>query len=272
MRFPLSTASALGLALALALAATDAGAEMVTLNPSKDNTLVQIQQGSTELSNGQGDIFVGRTNQNGQGPSTISIRRGLVRFDVAGAVPAGAVVTSASLTMWDVRGLNGSQTIGLHRALADWGEGASFFNGGVGGPAEAGDATWFSRFYDAANPSQGPAWTNPGGDFDPTVSGSAVVTEHPSDVEAAFTWTGAGMVADVQGWLDDPSGNFGWLLLGNEAMGQTAKRFRSGEAAPAFVPTLTILFRLVPEPGALALTLIGGLGAAAAARRPRRGS
>ena len=37
------------------------------------------------------------------------------------------------------------------------------------------------------------------------------------------------MLADVQKWLDDPSSNFGWLLLGDETKSRTTKRFDSSE-------------------------------------------
>jgi len=64
-------------------------AQTVELTPSKTNTLIQVTSsaGSAQLSNGQGDIYVGRTNQDGQGPATISIRRGLMAFDIADNVP-----------------------------------------------------------------------------------------------------------------------------------------------------------------------------------------
>jgi hypothetical protein len=265
-----TTAAGFGLALALA---TAAAADMVVINPTQDNTLIQVQAGSPQLSNGLGDIFTGRTNQDGSGPPTTSIRRGLTLFDIAGNVPAGATITDVTLTMWDVRGLNGAQTIGLHRVLADWGQGTSFFNGGVGGPAAQNDATWFARFYDASNPAMSPAWTTPGGDFDPTVSGTTVVTDHPSSTEMAFSWLGSAnpqMVADVQSWLDDPASNFGWLLQGDESTGQTAKRFNSVEAAAAFRPTLAITFTAVPEPGTSTLAAIGSVLALAARRRLAR--
>ncbi|MDR3619165.1 MAG: DNRLRE domain-containing protein [Paludisphaera borealis] len=268
----LTVASALFLGIAGA-----ASAGSVTLYSSLDNTLVQVQPGSTQLSNGQGDIFVGRTNQDGQGPATISTRRGVIAFDVAGAIAAGSIITDVTLTMWDVRGLNGSVQIDLHRVLASWGEGSSFFNGGVGGPAADGDATWLSRFYNAADPASSPAWSTPGGDFDSTVSGSAIVTEHASDVEKAFSWLGSSnsqMIADVQKWLDDPTSNFGWLLQGDESKGQTAKRFRSGEADLAFRPTLTITYEsaavAVPEPGSLVMAVTGGAVLSAFAARRRR--
>jgi hypothetical protein len=51
------------------------------------------------------------------------------------------------------------------------------------------------------------------------------------------------MIADVQGWLDDTSTNFGWLLRGSEAGLQTAKRFDSREVSnPSNRPELTIEF------------------------------
>ena len=51
------------------------------------------------------------------------------------------------------------------------------------------------------------------------------------------------MVADVQAWLDDPSGNFGWIVVGNEAKNQTAKRFDSKEGGTtANRPVLTVTF------------------------------
>lgn len=264
---------ALGIGVFLA-SASAATADFVTVYASKQNSLVQVQPGSPQLSNGQGDIFVGRTAQDGQGPATISIRRGLIDFDIAGNIPKGSIITGVTLTMWDVRGLNGAQTIGLHRVLDDWGQGSSFFNGGVGGPAAQNDATWFARFYDASNPAKSTLWNNPGGDFSSTVSGTTVVSNHPSDVDKAFSWMGStnpGMIADVQSWLNNPSANFGWLLEGNEAMGQTAKRFYSAEGSDAdFRPTLLITFQAAPEPSSLMLAAVGGVALALFRRRPFR--
>src|SRR4030095_14498372 len=46
------------------------------------------------------------------------------------------------------------------------------------------------------------------------------------------------MRADVQSWLNDSSINFGWLMLGDESTGSTAKRFDTRESANP--PVLTI--------------------------------
>jgi spore coat protein A len=37
------------------------------------------------------------------------------------------------------------------------------------------------------------------------------------------------MVADVQGWLDNPSQNFGWIVIGDEGQNETAKQFATRE-------------------------------------------
>jgi hypothetical protein len=49
------------------------------------------------------------------------------------------------------------------------------------------------------------------------------------------------MVTNVQGWLDTPSSNFGWLVLGDETASASAKSFDSRESTMAANrPALTI--------------------------------
>ena len=77
---------------------------------------------------------------------------------------------------------------------------------GKGDDSEPNDATWIHTFY------PGSFWTTPGGDFDATASGSTSV-----DGEGSYSWgSTAQMVADVQGWLDTPANNHGWILIGPE--------------------------------------------------------
>ncbi|MFO0945162.1 MAG: DNRLRE domain-containing protein [Planctomycetota bacterium] len=235
-----------------------AHADMVDLHPSKDNTLIQQSNPMNQLSNGQGDIFVGRTNQDGQGIATISIRRGLIAFDIASVIPAGSIIQSVSLTLRDVMGLNGDPTVRLHRVSKDWGEGSSFFSGGVGAPAASGDATWLYTYYNSLDPTASSAWATPGGDYSSTVSASAVIYDDLGGGQL-FTWSSAidqQMLFDVQDWLDIPGSNFGWILLGDESRGQTAKRLNSGESATP--PLLSITYTTaVPEASTLFLSASG---------------
>jgi len=51
------------------------------------------------------------------------------------------------------------------------------------------------------------------------------------------------MVADVQGWLDSPATNHGWLVRGNEGTASTARRFASRQNGfDGFWPRLTVTY------------------------------
>lgn len=226
-----------------------AQATTATLNPTKDNSL--FSEGG---SNGAGDfLFIGRTSGRGGGAT----RRTLLAFDVAGAVPAGATITGAALTLNMSRTTAGAQAATLHNILADWGEGTSnaVQQEGRGTGATTGDATWTQRF------SSGEAWQAQGGDFEATVSATVTVGGG-----GTYTWTSAEMIADVQSWLDDPDTSFGWLIRGNESATQTAKRFDSKDNGTlANRPVLEITYEVaaqaeptpepteVPEPTATAV-------------------
>src|SRR4030095_9728018 len=159
----------LALVLAVTLggvAASFAIADVININPVKDNTLYEYVAADGDVSNGIGDyFFAGKT---GMG----YIRRAVLAFDIAGSVPPGSTITSVSLTMHMSRtALSNARTVELHRLLADWGEGTSdaSANEGRGAPATANDATWRHRFYDTI------FWTTQGGDFSGTVSASQSV-------------------------------------------------------------------------------------------------
>ncbi len=217
-----------------ALSATRA--DQVVIEPSKDNTLYEDIFG--ESSNGSGPhIFSGKTNN-------AAIRRAILAFNVAGAVPAGSTVTSVTLRMTVSRTTAGPQNTELRRLTQDWGESDSDAgeSGGGGSGAGIGDATWLHRFYSTV------FWTNPGGDYSGTSSASVSVAGTGTSPVWGST---AQMVSDVQGWLDSPASNFGWLVLGNEAANHTAKRFHAREGANANQrPKLTLNYTPPPATGA----------------------
>jgi len=193
-----SRAARVGLVgLGLALAAV-AGAATVTLTTVKDNTLYESATGS--LSNGAGSYFFAGKTRNGL------IRRGVIAFDVAGNIPAGSTVTGVVLTLNVSKTKNNTaETVELRRLLASWGEGTSnaLNEEGEGAPATPGDATWIHRFYNTT------LWASAGGDFAGAASAAASVAGTGS-----YVWSSAPMVSDVQAWLNNPAGNFGWIVLG----------------------------------------------------------
>ena len=224
----ISLMTALGFA-----AAMPATANIINTTPSKDNTLYEYDPAEGDHSNGAGFHFFAGENAMGE------LRRGVLAFDVAGIIPAGSTITAISLTLNMSMTPAGPETVELHKLLADWGEGTSHapMGEGDGAPATPGDATWRHRFFDTI------FWTTEGGDFSAAVSASQSVGG-----TGQYTWSSTQMIADVQSWLDDPSSNFGWLVLGDETTIATAKRFDTRESASP--PVLTIQYRVTPAPRA----------------------
>ena len=199
---------------------------------SRDSTLIEQSEGA--LGNGAGpNFFAGRTAQ-----TSGYLRRALLAFDVAAHVPAGAVITGASLSLHASITTEGPRDLSLHRVLSDWGEGASSTDGGRGVPSEAGDATWIHTFHDTQ------FWIAAGGDAVMNLSSMT-----PVDGPGYYTWPSTPeMTADVQGWLDDPASNFGWMLIGDEAAPVSAKRFDSRENPDASTrPLLTVTYEPRPD-------------------------
>lgn len=232
---------------ALAPVALIAGAhaDVVTIEPFKDNTLFESATGAT--SNGIGDgLFAGTTNQG----AAVNGRRTVIQFDVAAAVPAGATINSVSLTLQvSMAGGSGTIPMSLHTLSQDFGEGTSnstMMGGGMGAPATPDDATWIHTFF------PGMFWTTAGGDFNAAASAGALVNN------GAVTWTSGQLATDVQAWVDDPATNFGWLLKADdESVAPSAKRFVSRESAfPGDRPALMIDF---DPPGGTGTTFCNSL-------------
>ena len=246
-----------------------ASADTVTIGASKD---ASIYAGTVNNSNGAGPGMFAGTDT---GPNRI---RSLIDFDIAGSgIPSGATITNVQLMLGLGMVPGGSapspETIDLRRLTADWGEGTTGSgSSGIGGtgagfPANAGDATWNARMF------PGTLWTTAGGDFSPTVSASLSVG---NTINTYYTWASTtALVADVQGWLNNPSSNFGWELVNeDETSARTFRAFYTREApgaSAAFRPQLQITYTAaVPEPSSLLLTALGACMAFIVPRRQRR--
>lgn len=187
----------------------------VTLSPAADGTLYEHATGALSNSSGDG-LFVGRTAAGG-------VRRAVLRFDVAAALPAGAKVLAATLSLNVVRTLATSPVQAtLHRVTQAWSEGPSVVlgSGGGGTAALAGDVTWLHRVYPTTT------WTTPGGDF--VAAPVAALDLPPSGT--GTTPVSAGLAAAVQAWIDTPAQNFGWLLKTDELQVGIAYRIDSRES------------------------------------------
>jgi hypothetical protein len=204
-----------------------AAADVITLTASRDATIM-FEDGT--FANGGGEnVFIGST-------SNSYPRRTLLKFDLS-TIPAGATITAASLrlTLTKTRAFT-TMPITVSRLTADWGEGTSnpTNNEGFGAPALTGDTTWTHRVYPSTR------WATDGGEFVATASATTVV---PATTTGSHTWSGAGLIADVQAWKNGTQPNFGWIMMGSETASGTARRYASrtnGSASNR--PQLTVTF------------------------------
>ena len=224
--------------------------DTITLNPSADTSLHEY---FPDHNLGAQAWMTAGTTQNG--PRT----RGLMMFDIAGAIPAGSVIHSVSLT-FEVTGQpvdgDAPSNFGLHRMLVGWNEGEGSGNPPLlGRAALPGESTWNERLTGLA------AWGAPGG-----LAGVDFVSQFSSDTfiyGTAFSPylfdSTPGLAADVQLWLDQPEQNHGWMLkTQSEKEIFSARRFASLED-PFRAPSLVIEFTPVPEPSLLPLAALAGL-------------
>lgn len=240
--------AALLAAIAVASVPSSALAGFLAASASRDAT---IYSGSPSIANGAGQyLFAGRTNSG-------ALRRALLHFDLS-SIPSDAVIVSATLSLHLTQAASGEHLVSAHRVLASWTTGSSDPTGneGTGAAAAPADATWNSRSF--GSPAMD--WASAGGDFASSASGFA-----PIGTELVrYSISSAGLAADVQAWLADPSANHGWILLGDEAVNQSARRFGSTDGSAEFAPTLEVEWTVIPAPAAAPLLAIAGLV------RPRR--
>lgn len=235
---PIQLALHLGLAIAFA-GSLAAQTTTVSVPCDLDNTLYQDLTGS--VSNGQGgSTFCGL---NGSG----AIRRAVMRFDVAGNIPAGAWILSAKLDLF-VAQSNGATPAAAsgYRLIQAWGEGTSVApgNGGGGTASTTGDATWIHTFY------SGSTWATPGGFFGGTPSFTMTLPTFGA-VSSDLSFQAA---LDVQNWLNSPSSNFGWLIkLDDEVTPVTARRLASRENT-SNKPSLEVTYLMPGQVGTYGLS------------------
>jgi hypothetical protein len=121
--------------------------------------------------------------------------RSLIAFDIS-SISAGSTINTTTCSLYEFLVNAGNVAVGdgnFHRVLQNW--------------VEA-EATW--NIYSTGN-----NWATAGcgGDgTDRVATASATVSLDGTASSAFIDWAGAGMVADVQAWLDGTASNYGWLF------------------------------------------------------------
>jgi hypothetical protein len=208
--------------------------ETVELAPLKDATLYEDVRGAS--ANGAGEFLI-------VGGFSPDRRRALLAFNVAEALPSGAVIRAAELVL-TVTGLtSASLPITLHRVTTAWTEGTSNPPGDetAGTRPTDGAATW--TLAHSTFPNR--AWTRLGGDF--IDAPSAIKT---LSAVGEYTLGGDALLQDVLLWQEQPASNFGWIVLGSEIAGAAVKQLGSREnTAPSARPRLRLYYER-PQAGA----------------------
>lgn len=239
------------LAIVLGTVASPAQATTIELVANHDAT---IFENHPDNGSGAGNgLFAGTTG-------TKSPRRALLSFDLS-VIPNGAVIQAVELKLYlgQVAGGGGggnggteSSTIEVHRVAAPWGEGTTqqqippsdtFAQMGQGEAAEEGDVTWTSRVFSTTAPT---LWGTPGGVVASAESATRTVG---TTINAPYAWpTTPSMVSDVQGWLNSPATNHGWMLVNqDETTAATFRAFYSRDVATAlYHPKLAITYAAPP--------------------------
>lgn len=163
----------------------EAWAGSVTLTAVEDTSL---RQKEPDLTHGSlVTMWVGTSGQ-------LDSSRSLIRFDLSTNIPAGAIVTSCSLTV-NVVGMPPApvnSVFALRRALRSW--------------SEAG-ATWTNRL------SSTTPWSIPGAASPLDYVSAATQTNFIIGTGFHDYASNSNMVADVQTRVSNPGSNFGWILM-----------------------------------------------------------
>ncbi len=209
-----------GLVLLFGLATVPSHADVVNLPLAADTFIISAAPDANAGAQGWFDAGTDGGNLGSPG-----VRRGLLRFDLS-SIPAGSTVTSVVLRLMVVKvpGFGGAvdSTFDLFRLQADWAEGAKTGNNGF--LATAGEVTWNSRIHGSAT------WTAPGAASDAVTTASAS-TAVGSTAYTPYSWSGGGVISDVQFWLENPAQNFGWLMRSQaEGTPRTVRGFASRQS------------------------------------------
>ncbi len=222
-------------ALTLVLASGRVGGAEVALVPSADTCVFAVAPSNSM--GGSLSLAVGGNGKKQPG-------RGLIRFDITPALPAGATVTAARLVLQVTKdpGSAPPSSFHLHRLLVPWTEGRG--TGNTGSKAAAGEVTWSHRSFPDTK------WSADGGleGVDYVATPSALVAMQDA---GEYVLSGPGLVSDVQRWISDPASNQGWMLVSDlETTAFTARRVASREDA-ARAPSLILEFTTNAGPGPL---------------------
>jgi hypothetical protein len=171
-------------------------------DPSRRYTYMAVED--TSIRQADPDLNFG-------GSDTLEIHeaddRILIQFEhLFRAVTVGADVKNVTLTLVPTKPIERDATVRIYRVTAPWRD------GGSDGEKQVQGATFNARFADIAPFNR--AWTTPGGNDDRAAqpSFSAKIGDCWNAEKKVFEFSGPGLVADVERWLERHYRNYGWII------------------------------------------------------------
>jgi hypothetical protein len=219
---------------ALAAGLGRAEAELVTFLPASADAAMRSDNPDVNYGSSPA-LFVGVSRTLLNPPTNHS----LLRFDLAG-VPTDATIISATLRIVVVStSIKAADNFDLCRMLKGWGEGAQ-----SGLPAAAGESSWNARV------APGSPWGAGGGQADVDFVAVPSCTATIAGPGSTNDFSSAGMVDDLQFWLNQPEANFGWILLASGELPGTGRQIGSRESSVTNSPVLELHYTVptVPTP------------------------
>lgn len=147
----------------------------------------------------------------------------LIKFTGLSNITGPVTVTSATLYVYPVAAASGGIDLAAHRLLRNWVEG---------------EATW--NVYSTGN-----NWGTPGGiSAGIDIVGTASATASFDSTTLAYrSWSSAGLIADVEAWINGTASNYGWLIQRVGAGDDGSYHiFTDSEGADATRPYLDITY------------------------------
>ncbi len=219
-------------------------------------SLTLLSVSDTSLFENKPDSNLGATSMVSGTNQKYSRSRALFLFDTS-SIPTGAVISQVEVLLHVTRQPDPDQHQGpaasdfsLHRLYVSWGEGQG--SGLTGTIATLGSATWNERHFATTS------WATPGGMIGTDYAAAPSSTTSVGDVGPYLWGSSSTMIEDVQTWINQPSTNFGFILI-NESEGTlgTGRRFASTEQSDTINPAAQLLVTYsIPEPSAAALVML----------------
>mmetsp|Transcript_39255 Transcript_39255/g.47185 ORF Transcript_39255/g.47185 Transcript_39255/m.47185 type:complete len:337 (+) Transcript_39255:25-1035(+) len=180
------------------------------------------------------------------GSTKNGIRRGFLKFlvdDEEDIFPSDAKVECTEIRLFVAQNDEERRTvpapqIELHQVVSDWkttGKNNLQLNGLNGGTANTGDTTWKYSSYPSIE------WENKGGDFSQNVLAETIAA-------GDLHWYGKtrAMAEVVQGWINDASTNYGFILISSDedrlVLPGSYSRYNGIESEPELIPRLIVTY------------------------------